>query len=68
VSDDDDIAEWGKSKWREKKLGYLRVRAAVLGTWHKPRQIEAGRCTLTPPDPYLPVAERRLVSTLAPIK
>jgi hypothetical protein len=27
-----------------------------------------GRRTLTPPDPYGPVAERRLVSTLAPIK
>ena len=27
-----------------------------------------GRCTLTPPDPYRPVAERRLVSTLAPVK
>jgi hypothetical protein len=29
---------------------------------------EVGRCTLTPPDPYGPVAERRLVSTLVPIK
>jgi hypothetical protein len=27
-----------------------------------------GRCTLTPPDSYKPVTERRLVSTLAPIK
>ena len=29
---------------------------------------EVGRCTLTPPDPLLPIAERRLVSTLEPIK
>jgi hypothetical protein len=29
---------------------------------------EVGRCTLTPPDPQVPMAERRLVSNLAPIK
>jgi hypothetical protein len=29
---------------------------------------EVGRCTLTPPDPYIHIVERRLVSTLAPIK
>jgi hypothetical protein len=32
------------------------------------RRQAVGRCTLTPPNPYTPVAERRLVSTLAPIK
>jgi hypothetical protein len=27
-----------------------------------------GRRTLTPPDPQLPIADRRLVSNLAPVK